>query len=300
MKILNFGSLNLDNVYEVDHFIRPGETMSSEKLEIFCGGKGLNQSIALARAGAEVYHAGAVGKTDGERLLTSLIEAGVDVSLVNRTEGVSGHAIIQVDRSGQNCILLFGGANKEITGEQVDDTLSHFEAGDILLLQNEISELSYIIESASKRGMRIYLNPSPVTDELLRMPLDKVDCFILNEIEAADICGGVVQEKELPKRLHEKYDRADILLTLGEKGSIYYDGVNFLEQPAFSVKAVDTTAAGDTFTGYFMAAAAYGCEVKAALFQAAKAAAIAVSRKGASASIPMKTEVETTELEETG
>lgn len=292
MKILNFGSLNLDNVYTVDHFIRPGETMSSDKLEIFCGGKGLNQSIALARAGAEVYHAGAVGKTDGERLLAALIDVGVDVSLVRRTEGISGHAVIQVDKSGQNCILLFGGANKEITREQVEETLSHFEPGDLLLLQNEVSELSYLIDCASRRGMRIYLNPSPVTDELLLMPLEKVDCFILNEIEAADICGGTVSDKELPGRLHQKYPKAAILLTLGEKGSRYYDGVNFFEQPAFSVKAVDTTAAGDTFTGYFMASAAYGSDIRSALLQATKASAIAVSRKGASVSIPTKAEVE--------
>lgn len=297
MKILNFGSLNLDNVYAVDHFIRPGETMSSEKLEIFCGGKGLNQSIALARAGAEVYHAGAVGKADGERLLAALLEAGVDVSLVRKTEGVSGHAIIQVDRSGQNCILLFGGANMEITKEQVDETLSHFESEDILLLQNEVSELPYLIDCASRRGMRIYLNPSPVTEELLLMPLEKVDCFILNEIEAADICGEIVTDKELPGRLHQKYPKAAILLTLGEKGSIYYDGRDLFEQPAFSVKAVDTTAAGDTFTGYFMASATYGRDIRSALCQAAKASAIAVSRKGASVSIPTKAEVEAMESE---
>lgn len=296
MKILNFGSLNLDHVYTVDHFIRPGETMSAEKLEIFCGGKGLNQSIALARAGAEVYHAGAAGKADGERLLAALSAAGVDVSLVRRTEGVSGHAIIQVDKSGQNCILLFGGANKGITREQVDETLSHFEPGDLLLLQNEVSELSYLIDGASRRGMKIYLNPSPVTEELLGMPLDKVDCFILNEIEAADICGVTVSDKELPGRLHQKYPKATILLTLGEKGSIYYDGVNLFEQPACFVKAVDTTAAGDTFTGYFMESVACGSDIRSALLQAAKASAIAVSRKGASVSIPTKAEVEEIEL----
>ena len=125
MRILNFGSLNIDNVYAVDHFIRPGETMSSLGMEVFCGGKGLNQSIAMARAGAQVWHAGAVGRNDGKKLLELLAESGVNTDFVRKTDGVSGHTIIQVDKNGQNCILLFGGANQEITPGQVDETLAH-------------------------------------------------------------------------------------------------------------------------------------------------------------------------------
>ncbi|MEG1293767.1 MAG: ribokinase [Clostridium sp.] len=296
MKILNFGSLNLDNVYTVDHFIRPGETMSSEKLEIFCGGKGLNQSIALARAGAEVYHAGSVGMVDGERLLDIMKASGVDISLVKKTDGVSGHAVIQVDRTGQNCILLFGGANKEITKEQIEETLDHFDAGDVLLMQNETSEPAYMIQRAAEKGMQIYLNPSPVTAELLTLPLDKINCFILNEIEAADLCREEVSEKKvsedkLPELLYRKYPGAAILLTLGEKGSIYYDGEHRLEQAAYSADVVDTTGAGDTFTGYFIAAISGGSDIEPALKRAAKAASIAVSRKGAAVSIPWEKEV---------
>lgn len=292
MRILNFGSLNIDNVYTVEHFLRPGETMSSGRLEIFCGGKGLNQSIAMARAGACVYHAGCVGAHDGEALVETLKQAGADVSMLRRTEGVTGHAIIQVDRSGQNCILLFGGANQEITAEQVDETLSHFGEGDILVLQNEISCLSYIMEQAGKRGMRIYLNPSPVTEELLKLPLHLVNCFILNEIEAADLCGKSAPEDMLLTLLKEQYNQADILLTLGEKGSIYYNGDSTLRQPAFPVEAVDTTAAGDTFTGYYIAGIAAGHPVGKALLTASRAASVAVSRKGASVSIPERREVE--------
>lgn len=292
MRILNFGSLNLDNVYSVDHFTRPGETQSSEKFESFCGGKGLNQSIALAKAGASVCHAGAVGENDGQRLIDALKTAGADISFVKRTKGVSGHAIIQVDKKGQNCILLFGGANAEITKQQIDETLEHFEAGDILLLQNEISELPYLLDSGKKRRMKIYLNPSPITESLLHAPLEKVDCFILNEIEAADLCGGDVREEELPLRLREKYPDSLILLTLGEKGSIYYDGKQSIHQPAFPVQTVDTTAAGDTFTGYFIAAEAAGEQAETGLSRAAKAAAIAVSRNGASVSIPTFREVD--------
>ena len=185
MRILNFGSLNIDNVYAVDHFIRPGETMSSLGMEVFCGGKGLNQSIAMARAGAQVWHAGAVGRNDGKKLLELLAESGVNTDFVRKTDGVSGHTIIQVDKNGQNCILLFGGANQEITPGQVDETLAHFEEGDILLLQNEINGLAGLIKKAAEKGMKIYLNPSPVTGELLELPLELVDCFILNEIEGA-------------------------------------------------------------------------------------------------------------------
>lgn len=326
MKVLNFGSLNIDYVYSVDHFIRPGETMSSTGMEIFCGGKGLNQSIALAKAGAKVCHAGAVGKNDGERLTTALAEAGVDGSLVRRTEGLSGHTIIQVDRSGQNCILLYGGANQEISEDQIDETLERFAEGDLLLLQNEISGLPYLMEQAKRRGMKIYLNPSPVTEGLLEAPLKLVDCFILNEIEASDICASrmgknvrkaeeiqrsgqlsqgpdqlsqqtdqpLQKPEQLPDLLHELFPQAAILLTLGEKGSIYYDGTRRVSQPAFSVKAVDTTAAGDTFTGYFMASEAEGRDVEECLLRATKAAALAVSRKGASVSIPTADEVERT------
>ena len=296
MRILNFGSLNIDNVYAVDHFIRPGETMSSLGMEVFCGGKGLNQSIAMARAGAQVWHAGAVGRNDGKKLLELLAESGVNTDFVRKTDGVSGHTIIQVDKNGQNCILLFGGANQEITPGQVDETLAHFEEGDILLLQNEINGLAGLIKKAAEKGMKIYLNPSPVTGELLELPLELVDCFILNEIEGADICGQEAKEEEIPQLLHEKYPRAVILLTLGRRGCIYYDGENRYEQPAFCVEAVDTTAAGDTFTGYFIASAVKGNSVPDALLKAAKAAAITVMGKGAAPSIPWDKQVEEARL----
>lgn len=296
MKILNFGSLNIDNVYRVDHFIRPGETMSSLGMEVFCGGKGLNQSIAIARAGAQVWHAGAVGKSDGGKLLSLLAESGVNTEYVRKTEGVSGHTIIQVDQSGQNCIILYGGANQEITPEQVDETLAHFEQGDILLLQNEINGLEGLIGKAAEKGMKIWLNPSPVTEELLRLPLELVDCFILNEIEGADICGREAKEEEIPLLLRQKYPRAVILLTLGSRGCIYYDGDRRYEQPAFRVNAVDTTAAGDTFTGYFIASVVKGSSVPDALYKAALAAALAVMEKGAAPSIPWEKQVEQADI----
>lgn len=291
-RILNFGSLNIDHVYSVEHFVRPGETMRCRGMEVFCGGKGLNQSVALAKAGAAVWHAGAVGNDDGKKLLETLTASGVDVSFVRQTKGGSGHTIIQVDKDGQNCILLYGGANQEITRDQVEETLSHFAQGDILLLQNEINELPYLMEAAKHRGMEVFLNPSPVTEELLKMPLEMIDCFILNEIEAADLCGKEAVQEEFPELLHEKYPNSSVLLTLGSQGSIYYDGKKRFVQPAYHVNAVDTTAAGDTFTGYFIALSAGDARVQEALWMASKAAAIAVTKKGASVSIPEKAVVE--------
>ena len=160
MKVLNFGSLNIDMVYSVDHVVRPGETTASAELRYFCGGKGLNQSVALARAGMEVCHAGCVG-ADGGRLISLLRDNGVDTSLVTKSESPSGHAIIQVDRDGQNSILLFGGANMEITPEQIENAVRNFSAGGRLFLQNEINGISEIIGAAHERGLEIVFNPSP-------------------------------------------------------------------------------------------------------------------------------------------
>ena len=291
MKILSFGSLNLDKVYSVDHFVRAGETMSSAKLEEFCGGKGLNQSVAIARAGGEVYHAGCVGAADGGMLLDMLRSSGVDISLVRQLSCPSGHAIIQVNGEGQNCILLYGGANQQVSAEQIDETLASFAAGDILVLQNEISNLSYLIEAAGKKGMTIVLNPSPMTADILAMPLQYVSYFLLNEVEAKDLCGETAADEAYPEKLLERFPNSRIVLTLGERGCIYRDSAQQISCPACKVQAVDTTAAGDTFTGFFVAAIASGLDVHTALEQATKAAAISVGRKGAAPSIPTREEM---------
>lgn len=291
MKILSFGSLNLDKVYSVDHFVRAGETLSSAKLEEFCGGKGLNQSVALARAGGEVYHAGCVGAADGQMLLDMLRGSGVDISLVRQLSCPSGHAIIQVNGDGQNCILLYGGANQQVTHEQIDETLARFDAGDMLVLQNEISSLDYLIEAAGKKGMVIVLNPSPMTPDILKLPLHYVSYFLLNEVEARDICGEDVAEADCPAELLRRYPGSRVVMTLGSRGCVYQDAGQTIRCDACRVQAVDTTAAGDTFTGFFLAAIAAGTDVKTALEQATKAAAIAVSRKGAAPSIPTREEM---------
>ena len=292
MKVLNFGSLNLDYVYDVDHFVREGETISSADMNVFCGGKGLNQSVALAKAGVKVYHAGAVGSADGGMLLEALSNVGADISYIKRYDMSSGHAIIQKNRAGNNCILLYGGANQNIGIDFIKEVLKDFDKGDILLLQNEVSNLSFIIDEGYKRGMSIVLNPSPINEKLFECDLEKVEYLILNEIEAADILGvSETGEDELIEKLTKRFPGMKIVLTLGEKGSVYVDKTQKIRQEIYKADVVDTTAAGDTFTGYFIAGLVAGTDVAGSLKQAARAASITVSRKGASPSIPLAKEV---------
>ena len=181
MKVLNYGSLNVDNVYSVHHIVRGGETILSSKVEQFCGGKGLNQSIALAKAGVPVCHAGLVGE-DGGMLLDACRESGVDITHVKTLPVKGGHTIIQVDEKGQNCIILYGGTNQMQTKEYIDQVLEDFGEGDYLILQNEVNLLDYIIDRAYDRGMKIVLNPSPFDEKLDACDLTKIYLFMLNEI----------------------------------------------------------------------------------------------------------------------
>lgn len=297
MKVLNFGSLNIDYVYSLDHFVQKGETISYEALNIYSGGKGLNQSVALGRAGACVYHAGAVGP-DGDFLLELMREAGVDTRFVKRLEDVrTGNAIIQKDKSGDNCIILYGGANQMITKDQIDETISAFDEGDFLVLQNEINEMPYIMEQAHKQGMRLVLNPSPMDEKIMKMPLQHISYFVLNEIEAGQMLGLSDEESRkltgemLAITLYRRFPGAKVVLTLGEEGAIYCEEEKCIRQPSVKVKVADTTAAGDTFTGYFLAGLIENRSVKETMELAAKAAAIAVSRVGTAPSIPMRNEI---------
>ncbi|MBT1175009.1 ribokinase [Bifidobacterium sp. LC6] len=292
MSILNFGSLNIDYVYGVEHFVSKGETITSRTLNVFPGGKGLNQSIALARAGADVRHAGQVG-TDGVFLKELLAGNGVDVrSVAVRDDVRSGNAIIQNDAAGDNCIILFPGANRAIDTDFVDKALSGYGEGDWLLLQNEISAMPYIVSRAKQLGMYVVLNPSPADALLTEINLDLIDCFILNEGEAAMLTGiGGNDGRALASAMQTRFPHAQVILTLGERGSLaVHDGHTDM-QSAYLVDTVDTTAAGDTFTGYLLAGLMDGCSMSEALETAAKASAIAVSRPGAAPSIPQREEV---------
>ena len=289
MKILNFGSCNIDYVYSLDHIVKLGETETTHKLEIFPGGKGLNQSIAVAKAGVEICHAGCVG-CDGDMLTDILSKNGVDISWINKTHEKSGHAVIQVSSEGDNSIFLYPGSNKMVSKEYIDTVLKNFDCGDIVLLQNEISNVDYIVEKAYQKHMCIILNPSPVDDEILRIDFNKLTYIILNEVEAQRISGCDIPEESL-NRIKIRYPNLKIMLTLGSKGCIYTDNKCDLYQPAFEVNVADTTAAGDTFTGYFVAELSKGTEYSEILKIASAASAIAVSRNGAAPSIPDKCEV---------
>lgn len=289
MKVLNLGSMNLDLVYTVDHIVQPGETESSTAMNTFLGGKGMNQSVALAKGGVEVYQGGMIGE-DGQPFLDACAEFGVHADYIRKVPGKSGHAVIQIDRSAQNCILLFGGANQCLTEEYVDETLSHFEKGDILLLQNEVNLLPYIVDKAWEKGMQIALNPSPFNEKLDAVDMAKISIFLLNEVEGGQVTGEKEPQAIIAKLL-ALYPHAKIVLTLGQDGSIYADGDQQVFQPIFPVKAVDTTAAGDTFTGFFLAGFAEGMAIPQALKMSAKASSIAVSRPGAVPSIPWRKEV---------
>lgn len=285
MKILNFGSCNLDFVYLVEHIVRPGETIETKELHKYPGGKGLNQSIALARAGAEVYHAGCVGKDD-DLLRKLLQENGVNVSYLKEVDECTGQAIIQVEESGENCIFLYHGANFAVSREQIDSVFSHFEPGDVLLLQNEISEISYLVKRGKELGFQIFLNPSPFNAVMQEIDLHQIDYLILNQTEAEDFLG-----EDFLDTVKREYPDLHVVLTLGKNGSIYQYKDEKFEQKAYPVKAVDTTAAGDTFTGYYIAKL-FECGAEAAMNYASAAAGIAASRKGAAPSIPVLNEVE--------
>ena len=290
MKVLNFGSLNLDYTYQVAHISRPGETILAKDVSMNLGGKGFNQSVALSRAGLACYHAGLVGE-EGLEFYDACETFGIKTDYIKTVTGRCGHTVIQVDEDGQNCILLFGGANQKNSKEYVDEVLKNFDTGDIIVLQNEINELPYIIDQAFAKGMTIVLNPSPFDERLDACDLGKVSIFIFNETEGQQMT-GMTTPATIVAAMAASYSNAKIVLTLGEGGSIYHHGDEELYQAAFKVAAVDTTAAGDTFTGYFIAGLVKKLPMREVLINASKAAALAVTKAGAAISIPFMSEVE--------
>ena len=290
MRILNLGSLNIDNVYAVDRFLQPGETKLADGLQLFCGGKGLNQSIAAARAGNEVWHAGLIGE-DGAMLRAKLEENGVNTSLIRPVPGKCGHAIIQVDRSGQNCILLYGGTNRLLTEEIIDGIFDSFGTEGAVLLQNEVNLLPYIIEQAYARALPVFFNAAPMDDGVLECPLRKISWLIVNELEGAALAGGCAEE-DILSVLREKYPETNVLLTLGARGAVCRRGDEILSVEALHVPVKDTTAAGDTFSGYFMYGILSGWTLERCLQTATMASALCVGREGAADSVPRLAEIE--------
>jgi len=290
MRILVFGSLNIDHDYYVDHRGAPGETITADSLSLAVGGKGLNQAIAIAKAGASVALAGAVGP-DGGMLLQTLQDHGVDVSLIKHVDQPTGHAIITIDRHGSNDIMIFGGANRQIDAAYVSQVLAGYGPGDIMVVENEISAMKDVLSQAHAKGMTIVANPSPFDPQILGWPLDDIDWFFINEVEGAGLTGGA-DIPSMPAALAARFPKAQVVLTLGGQGAYYLHAGQAQHQPASHVKAIDTVGAGDTFLGYFTAGLARGRDPRACLRLASTAAGICVTRKGAAASIPTADEVE--------
>ncbi|MGD1823587.1 MAG: ribokinase [Pleomorphochaeta sp.] len=292
MKILNFGSINIDYVYSVDHFVQAGETQSTYKREVFPGGKGLNQSIALSKADVKVYHAGKIGKHDGQFLKELLIESNVNAYYVKDVESPSGHTIIQVNKEGNNCILLYPGANDLQDVEFVNEVFDNFGSNDYLVLQNEINNMDLIVEKAHEKNMKIFLNPSPFNEKIETLNLNHIDYFLLNEIEASLMCNENSDDINiLINKLRKKYPNAKFVLTLGKDGVIYFDSESIYSHGIYDVEVVDTTAAGDTFTGYFIASISKGLDIEKTLELASIASSISVTKNGAALSIPSLNEV---------
>lgn len=290
-KILVFGSLNFDNIYRVPHITAPGETQASTDMTIRLGGKGYNQAAAACKSGGAVWLAGCIG-ADGKPFLDACSKLGIHAELVKTVPSCkTGHAVIQVSREGENCILLFGGANQRQNRAYIDRVLAEFDRGDYLMLQNEVNELPYLIDRAYETGMQIVLNPSPFNDSILKCDLNKVSWLLVNEIECRQILGADANER-MAEQLHQKYPNSNIVVTLGKDGAHCWIDGQAISQRAFPVTPVDTTGAGDCFTGYLIGMTAAGHPCQDALRAATAAAALCITKPGAAESVPAYAEVQ--------
>ncbi len=302
MAILNFGSINIDHVYTLPHFVAPGETLSSTQYECVLGGKGANQSIACAMAGSRVFHIGNVNAND-QKFVDQIKQAGVDCQHVNFQDIASGHAIIQVNEQGENAILLFSGANFGISHKQINQALMTAQSSDWILLQNETNSIEDIINAGFEKNIPVAFNPAPMTDAVKSLAIEKVSLLIVNEVEAIQLCDCETIEDAI-STLKQRYPNTKILLTLGKRGALFMHSGKDISMPSFKVETKDTTAAGDTFIGFFLSSASEALNeqsslsstqreeiISSALKIACAAAAISVTREGAAPSIPKLGEV---------
>lgn len=291
-RIITLGSLNLDFTYQLPKPLEVGETLSSLSYRCGAGGKGANQSIAAARAGAEVYHAGRIG-SDGTLLRRTLAESGVKLDFLEEVETPTGHAVVLINDAGDNSIVLYGGANRTIDDAFIDRVVAAACPGDILLLQNEVSDIGYAMKAGKKAQMRIAFNFAPFDPELApKLPLSLCDYLFLNRIEAGGIAGKSEVE-EILETLARRFPETELVLTLGPEGAIALTpaGERFhADSPR--VEVVETTAAGDTFIGYYLAGILDGLKPGKALERACRAAALCCSRAGAAESIPTRAELD--------
>lgn len=280
MTIFNLGSINADLVYRVPHMPGPGETLAVRSFRRGLGGKGANMSVAASRAAAHCVHIGAVGR-DGAWAIERLLEYGVDTRHARVLDKATGHAVIAVDDRGENSILIHAGANHAITEEHVAAALGEAEAPDIFVTQNETSAQRKAAEMASARGMRVAYAAAPFEAEAVQALLPLLDLLVLNAVEAQQLQVATGQGPDaLPVR--------DVIVTLGAEGARWHntDSGETRHFPAIPVRPVDTTGAGDTFTGYVIAGLDRGLPMAQAIGQAMTAAAIMVTRPGTADVIP--------------
>jgi len=278
MAIYNLGSINADHFYRLPHLPKPGETLPAREYSRGLGGKGANQSVAAARAGARVVHIGAVGQ-DGDWAIARLAEFGVNTDHIARLDMPTGHAIINVDDAGENAIVIYSAANMAQDKGRIRAALMAGGEGDFCILQNETNLVAYAAEIAQNKGMRVVYSAAPFQAEKAREVLPFVDILVLNEVEAAQLADALgVTSTHLPV--------SEVIVTRGARGAAYGAAGTEIEVPAFDVEAVDTTGAGDTWLGFFVAGLDAGMPVKGAMKFAAAGAALQVTRPGTAEAIP--------------
>ncbi|WP_323781573.1 ribokinase [Thalassovita sp.] len=282
MTIWNLGSINADYLYRVPHLPEPGETILADAMELGLGGKGANMSVAAARAGAHVSHIGAVGP-DGQWAIDRLTEYGVDTRPIAKLDAPTGHAVISLDTKGENAIVVYPGANMNLAQDNIGLALSEASSGDILLLQNETNEQAFAAETGSKLGLKVAYAAAPFSAAAVKAVLPFLDILVLNQIEMAQLVGetGLLPGPTLGVDT--------VIVTKGAEGCILYDRANGWDAIGFDailVDPVDTTGAGDTFTGYFLAGIDRGMTTDDAICLAIKASALMVTRRGTADVIP--------------
>jgi len=290
MTIYNLGSINIDMVYRLPHLPAPGETLAAVDFSQGLGGKGANMSVAAARGAARVRHIGAVG-TDGRWAVQRMLEYGVDTTHIVELEIATGHAIINVDDAAENAIVLWPGANAQIEKPQIGRALSEANTGDILVMQNETSGQADAAQMAHDLGLRVVYAAAPFDSDAVQAVLPFVDLLFLNEVEAAQL-------EQATGLAPNMLDVADVVVTLGAKGCRWYQNSAKLETDfdAIKVDPVDTTGAGDTFTGYVIAGLDRGMPMAQAINLATQAAALMVTRHGTSDVIPDLKEIQDARL----
>ena len=283
MAVFNLGSINLDHFYQVPHLPAPGETLAATGYSGGLGGKGANQSVAAAKGGARVVHIGTIG-ADGEQAVEQMRGFGIDTSHVARCDQPTAHAIINVAPDGENAIVIFSAANMAQEESRIEAALEQAKEGDFCLLQNETNLVAFTAEAARARGMRVVYSAAPFDAQAAGEVLPFVDLLVLNAVESEQLSTALgVTPANLPV--------PELLITRGSHGALYRSGESEIDVSAFSVKAVDTTGAGDTYLGFFIAGLDGGMDVRGAMRFAAAGAAIQVTRPGTADAIPDLQEV---------